>query len=71
MAMGTSFGDDEFFAPFSASLVYLSFVMGLGVFLRIMNKMISPEPLKDYIADFLATMEMCAYFFENNFIFKH
>ena len=71
MAMGTSFGDDEFFAPFSASLVYLSFVMGLGVFLRIMNKMISPEPFKDYVADFLATMEMCAYFFENNFIFKH
>lgn len=33
--------------------------------------MFSPDAFKEYIADFLATMEMCAYFFENNFIFKH
>lgn len=71
LAFGTSFSDDDFFAPFSASLVYLAFVMGLGIILRILNKMISPEAFKEYIADFLATMEMCAYFFENNFIFKH
>lgn len=71
LAFGTSFSDDDFFAPFSASLVYLAFVMGLGIVLRILNKMFSPEAFKEYIADFLATMEMCAYFFENNFIFKH
>lgn len=71
LAFGTSFSDDDFFAPFSASLVYLAFVMGLGIILRILNKMFSPEAFKEYIADFLATMEMCAYFFENNFIFKH
>lgn len=71
LAFGTSFSDDDFFAPFSASLVYLSFVMGLGIILRILNKIFSPEAFKEYIADFLATMEMCAYFFENNFIFKH
>lgn len=71
LALGTDFRDDEFFEPFTASLVYFSFVMGLGITLRILNRMFSPEAFKEYIADFLATMEMCAYFFENNFIFKH
>jgi hypothetical protein len=71
LASGANFSDDEFFAPFSASLVYFSFVMGLGITLRVLNRIFSPDAVKEYIADFLATMEMCAYFFENNFIFKH
>lgn len=62
---------EEFVAPFSASFMYFVITMGLGWSLRTINVKLTPEPLKSSIGSFLATLEMCAYFFENNFIFKH
>lgn len=62
---------EEFVTPFSASLMYFIVTMGVGWSLRTINVMVTPEPLKSYVGSFLATLEMCAYFFENNFIFKH
>lgn len=62
---------DEFIAPLSASLIYFLITMTTGWLLRTINQNISPEPIKSYIRDFSATLEMCAYFFENAFIFKH
>ena len=61
---------DEFIAPLSASLVYFLITMCSGWLLRIINRVITPEPIKSYIADFSATLEMCAYFYENAFIFQ-
>lgn len=68
------FGDlsaDEFISPLSASLIYFMITMLSGYIVRTANYYITPEPIKSYIADFSATLEMCAYFFENAFIFKH
>lgn len=62
---------EEFVAPLSASLMYFIITMGLGWSLRAINLKITPEPVKTHVANFLATLEMCAYFFENNFIFKN
>ena len=62
---------EEFVSPLSASLMYFIITMTSGWLLRLVNKAITPEPIKSYIADFSATLEMCAYFFENNFIYKH
>ena len=62
---------EEFVTPFSASLMYFIITMGLGWSLRTINMKFIPEPVQSYIGSFLATLEMCAYFFENNFIFKH
>lgn len=62
---------DEFVSPLSASLMYFIITMLSGWLLRTINKAITPEPVKSLVADFSATLEMCAYFFENNFIFKH
>lgn len=63
--------EEEFVAPLSASLMYFIITMGVGWSLRTVNKLLTPEPIKTHVANFLATTEMCAYFFENNFIFKH
>uniref|UniRef100_A0A194AQJ8 Uncharacterized protein n=1 Tax=Pinctada fucata TaxID=50426 RepID=A0A194AQJ8_PINFU len=68
MTLGTEVGEDDFLSPVTASLVYFSVVMGFGYVTRILNNVFTPQPIRDYVADFLATMEMCAYFFENNFI---
>lgn len=62
---------DEFVAPLSASLMYFVITMSVGWSLRALNSKLTPEPIKTHVANFLATLEMCAYFFENNFIFKH
>ncbi|KAK3108967.1 hypothetical protein FSP39_019886 [Pinctada imbricata] len=71
MTLATEVGEDDFLSPVTASLVYFSVVMGFGYVTRILNNVFTPQPIRDYVADFLATMEMCAYFFENNFIFAH
>ena len=62
---------EEFVSPLCASLMYFIITMTSGWLLRTINKSITPEPIKSYVADFSATLEMCAYFFENNFIFKN
>ncbi|KAH3741723.1 aquaporin-11-like [Dreissena polymorpha] len=62
---------EEFVTPYSASLMYFIITMATGYSLRFINYKISPEPIKTYVGSFLATLEMCAYFFENNFIFKN
>lgn len=62
---------EEFVSPLSASLMYFIITMTSGWLLRTINRAITPEPIKFYVADFSATLEMCAYFFENNFIFKN
>ena len=69
--MGAEVADDDFMSPLTASLVYFAVVMGFGYVTRILNNIFSPNFIREYIADFLATMEMCAYFYENNFIFAH
>lgn len=69
--VGDQLKDDEFLSPLTASITFLSITIGSGIILRVLNNIYSPEWCKSYIADFLATMEMCAYFFENNFIFKY
>ncbi|KAL5006326.1 hypothetical protein ScPMuIL_015132 [Solemya velum] len=62
---------EDFFPPFVGSIVYFIIVMGFGIISRSLNKQHSPDYLKSYVADFVSTMEMCAYFFENNNILKH
>ncbi|XP_052799934.1 aquaporin-11-like [Mya arenaria] len=62
---------EEFVSPFNASIMYFIITMLMGWTLRAINHTITPEPLKSYVGSFLATLEMCAYFFENNFIFKN
>jgi hypothetical protein len=62
---------EEFVAPLSASIMFFIITMGVGWSLRALNKMLTPEPIKTHVANFLATLEMCAYFFENNFIYKN
>lgn len=62
---------DEFISPHSASIMFFVITMSIGWALRSLNKKLTPEPIKEYVANFLATLEMCAYFFENNFIFKN
>ena len=62
---------EEFVSPLSASLIYFSITMLSGYILRTLNNAVSPDPIRSYISDFSATLEMCAYFFENAFIFKH
>lgn len=71
LVMGESQDLDEFLSPVVGSVLYFIVTMGTGVILRVLNKNYSPAWCCQYIADFLATMEMCAYFFENNFIMKH
>ncbi|WAQ93961.1 hypothetical protein MAR_006432 [Mya arenaria] len=61
----------KFVSPFNASIMYFIITMLMGWTLRAINHTITPEPLKSYVGSFLATLEMCAYFFENNFIFKN
>ena len=62
---------EEFVSPLSASLIYFSITMLSGYILRTLNNAVSPDPIRSYISDFSATLEMCAYFYENAFIFKH
>ena len=62
---------EEFVSPLSASLLYFIITMGFGFSLRTLNNILVPEPFKTHVANFSATMEMCAYFFENNFIYSH
>lgn len=63
--------DDEFLFPLDASLIYFLITMTTGWLLRTISYKTAPEPLNSYIADFSATLEMCAYFYENAFIFKN
>lgn len=62
---------EEFVAPLSASVMYFTITMSIGWTVRALNDKMTPEPIKTHVANFLATLEMCAYFFENNFIYKH
>ena len=62
---------DDFVSPLSASVMFFVITMSVGWLVRMVNQAVVPEPLKTYVGNFFATMEMCAYFFENNFIFKH
>lgn len=68
---GNDLGIDDFLSPVTGSLAYFVVTMGTGYITRILNKQFSPAWCQQYIADFSATLEMCAYFFENNFIMKH
>ncbi|KAL3831476.1 hypothetical protein ACJMK2_023219 [Sinanodonta woodiana] len=63
--------EDEFLSPLYATLVYFVIVMFSGYIIRLVNQFVTPEWLRGYVADFSATMEICAYFFENNFIMKN
>ncbi|XP_071158792.1 aquaporin-11-like [Mytilus edulis] len=71
LTMGESPELEDFLSPVTGSLVYFIVTMGTGVIFRVLNKQYSPAWCQQYIADFSATLEMCAYFFENNFIMKH
>lgn len=62
---------EEFVAPLSASVMFFMITMSIGWTLRALNVKMTPEPIKTHVANFLATTEMCAYFFENNFIYKN
>ncbi|XP_033761476.1 aquaporin-11-like [Pecten maximus] len=70
MAFGT-FPVEEFFTPMGGSLLYLTITILSGFILRALSKVILHPVISEYVCDFLATMEMCAYFYENNFIFSH
>ncbi|XP_067650204.1 aquaporin-11-like [Haliotis asinina] len=63
--------DSEFLEPYAASFIFFLINMTSGIILRSLNKVFSPKWAQEYIADFLATMEACAYFFENNFVYKY
>lgn len=60
--------DDEYLSPITASLTFFTINIFTGILLRGLNKAMTPSFLQEYVADFLSTMEMCAYFFENNFV---
>ena len=60
----------EFVEPYVASITFFGINMMAGIVLRALTAAIVPEPLKGLTLSFLATMEACAYFFENNFVFK-
>ncbi|KAL5007377.1 hypothetical protein ScPMuIL_016183 [Solemya velum] len=62
---------EYFFSPVFGTFVYFIIVMGFGITVRQLNKRYSPDFLKSYVADFVSTMEMCGYFYENNNIMKH
>jgi len=61
----------EFVEPYVASITFFGINMMAGIVLRALTAAIVPEPLKGLTLSFLATMEACAYFFENNFVFKY
>ncbi|XP_041370131.1 aquaporin-11-like [Gigantopelta aegis] len=61
----------EFVSPYTASLIFFLITMATGVFLRTLNTIVSPAWLQEYVADFVTTAESCAYFFENNFVYKY
>ncbi|XP_041370294.1 aquaporin-11-like [Gigantopelta aegis] len=63
--------DSEFVSPYTASLIFFFITMATGVFLRTLNTIVSPKWLQEYVADFVTTAEACAYFFENNFVYKY
>ena len=63
--------DGEFVSPYTASLIFFFITMATGVFFRTLNTIVTPTWLQEYVADFVTTAEACAYFFENNFVYKY
>ncbi|XP_005090480.1 aquaporin-11 [Aplysia californica] len=61
----------EFVEPYVASLLFFAINMTTGLVLRTLTSIFVPQPLRGLVLDFLATMEACAYFFENNFVMKY
>lgn len=70
MAFGT-LPVQQFLTPMGGSILYLTITIISCFILRILSKGILHPFLSEYVCHFLATMEMCAYFYENNFIFSH
>lgn len=71
MAFGTKPNMEDFFSPMAGSMLYLAITIVSGYILRVITKAIFNPSFGEFVGDFLATMEMCAYFFENNFIYSH
>lgn len=71
MMAGKSIADDDYLEPYVASVLFLVIVIALGYLLRKMTKTILPGSLQVFFLEFIATMEACSYFFENNNILKH
>lgn len=71
MMAGKSLPEDEYLEPYIASILFLIIVISLGYLLRKITKTILPGSLQVFVLEFIATMEACSYFFENNMILKH
>lgn len=61
----------DFVEPYVASILFFTINMATGIVLRTISSAILPQSIRGLVCDFLATMEACAYFFENNFVLKH
>ena len=68
---GKSLPEDDYLEPYLASILFLVIVISLGYILRKLTKTILPGSLQVFFLEFIATMEACSYFFENNMILKH
>ncbi|CAI9742238.1 aquaporinaquaporin-11-like [Octopus vulgaris] len=71
MVAGVTVPDTDYLEPYMATVVYLLIVITLGLILRKLTKLIMPASIQVYLVEFVATMEVCSYFFENNFVLKH
>ncbi|KAK6165552.1 hypothetical protein SNE40_022460 [Patella caerulea] len=63
--------EHDFVEPYTASVTFCVITALTGILLRGLTKVILPEKIQEYVLDFISTMEACAYFFENNFIYKY
>ncbi|ESP03185.1 hypothetical protein LOTGIDRAFT_137826 [Lottia gigantea] len=61
----------EFVEPYTASVIFFLITASTGILLRGLTKFVVPRKFQEYLLDFITTMEACAYFFENNFVFKY
>ncbi|XP_052833172.1 aquaporin-11 [Octopus bimaculoides] len=71
MVAGVTVPETDYLEPYMATVVYLLVVITLGLVLRKLTKAIMPASIQVYLVEFVATMEVCSYFFENNFVLKH
>ncbi|GAB1610520.1 aquaporin-11-like [Argonauta hians] len=71
MVVGESLPEGQYLEPYMASITYFLIVITLGLVLRKLTKVIMPGQIQVFLLEFIATMEVCSYFFENNFVLKH
>ena len=62
--------ENEILTPLPAALFVFFCVFTNGLVLYHLTKAIVPEPLKDYVLDFVKTLTLCAYFVGHIFVWK-